>query len=106
MHVSPDTRVSDTRVPATASPGDEVSLVHHVAQLLVLRPSLGLLQHGARAASRGLARGHEASLGLLQLAGQRRDQGELSAGKMPRWTVSSAQYLSTLSILSTQHYSL
>ena len=67
----------DARVPATASPGDEVSLVHHVALLLVLVPGLGLLQHGPRAASRGLA-----SLGLLQLAGQRGDQGELSAAEM------------------------
>ena len=65
------------RVPATASPGDEVGLVHHVALLLVLVPGLGLLQHGGRAASRGLT-----SLGLLQLAGQRGDQGELSAAEM------------------------
>ena len=55
--------------------------MHHVAQLLVLQPGLGLLQHGARAASRGLARGQEPSLGLLQLAGQGGDQGELSAAE-------------------------
>ena len=79
------------RVQATASPGDEVGLVHHVALLLVLVPGLGLLQHGGRAASRGLAREQETSLGLLQLAGQRGDQGELSAAEMPRLTVASAQ---------------
>ena len=83
---------------AAASPGDEVGLVHHVALLLVLVPGLGLLQHGGRAASRGLT-----SLGLLQLAGQRGDQGELSAAEMPRprWTVSSAQYLSIYQTIYT-----